>query len=263
MMESRADTIVLPSDCRRLRTFNGLMAAVHLTQGILILLLSTDFSSHVTTAFLTFDKAADKLVTSNNTIFDLRLAPLIACFLFISALDHLLLTLPGIYPWYARNLRRGINYARWWEYAASAALMMAVIAMLTGLYDVGGLIMVFTLTAMMILCGLLMEMQNHATDQVNWAVFYLGCLAGLVPWIVVGLYLLSPGTPGHPPTFVYFIYISLFLFFNCFAVNMFLQYKKIGPWRDYLHGERVYILLSLTAKSALAWQVFAGTLRNV
>jgi hypothetical protein len=43
---------------------------------------------------------------------------------------------------------------------------------------------------------------------------------------------------------------------------MVLQYRKIGPWRDYLFGERVYILLSLFAKSALAWQVFSGTLRG-
>jgi hypothetical protein len=30
--------------------------------------------------------------------------------------------------------------------------------------------------------------------------------------------------------------------------------------RDYLYGEKVYIVLSLTAKSALAWQVYAGAL---
>jgi hypothetical protein len=42
---------------------------------------------------------------------------------------------------------------------------------------------------------------------------------------------------------------------------MFLQYRKVGPWKDYLFGERVYVFLSLFAKSALAWQVFAGTLR--
>jgi len=41
---------------------------------------------------------------------------------------------------------------------------------------------------------------------------------------------------------------------------MVLQYKKVGPWRDYLFGERMYVLLSLVAKSALAWQVFGGTL---
>ncbi len=51
------------------------------------------------------------------------------------------------------------------------------------------------------------------------------------------------------------------MFFNVFAVNMLLQYRRLGRWRDYLYGERVYMPLSLTAKSALAWQVFAGTLQ--
>jgi hypothetical protein len=34
----------------------------------------------------------------------------------------------------------------------------------------------------------------------------------------------------------------------------------VGRWRSYLFGERTYFVLSLVAKSALAWQVFAGTL---
>jgi len=34
----------------------------------------------------------------------------------------------------------------------------------------------------------------------------------------------------------------------------------VGKWAEYLRGERAYIVLSLVAKSALAWQVFAGTL---
>ena len=57
------------------------------------------------------------------------------------------------------------------------------------------------------------------------------------------------------------IFASLFVFFNVFALNMLLQYRRVGRWREYLYGERVYMLLSLTAKSALAWQVFAGTLQ--
>jgi len=39
-----------------------------------------------------------------------------------------------------------------------------------------------------------------------------------------------------------------------------LQYKPVGKWANYLRGEKAYIVLSLVAKSALAWQVFAGTL---
>ena len=38
---------------------------------------------------------------------------------------------------------------------------------------------------------------------------------------------------------------------------MILQYKKVGKWKDYLYGEKVYIILSLVAKTLLAWLVFA------
>lgn len=63
-----------------------------------------------------------------------------------------------------------------------------------------------------------------------------------------------------PPTFVYAIIITIFVFFNCFALNQWLQYRGIGKWKDYVHGEVVYIVLSLVAKSLLAWQIFANTL---
>lgn len=258
-------TTALPATFERLRLFNAAMALLHSAQGVLMLLLSTDFSLPVTTSFLEFDEVSEKLVATDNTLLDLRIAPLVASFLFISAFAHLALTLPGLYQWYVRNLRLGINYARWYEYALSASVMIVVIAMLTGMYDLGSLILIFALNAAMISFGLLMEIQNHGAAEVNWTPFILGSIAGSIPWIVIGLYLLAPASRsiGDVPTFVYAIYVSLFVWFNMFAVNMFLQYRKIGPWRDYLFGERMYIILSLTAKSLLAWQVFAGTLRPV
>ena len=42
---------------------------------------------------------------------------------------------------------------------------------------------------------------------------------------------------------------------------MILQYKKIGKWKDYIYGERVYIILSLVAKSILAWFVLFGAMQ--
>gem|GEM_PF-1135464 len=54
--------------------------------------------------------------------------------------------------------------------------------------------------------------------------------------------------------------VRFFVFFYIFAINMVLQYKKVGPWKDYLYGERVYIVLSLLAKSVLCWLIFTGTL---
>jgi hypothetical protein len=43
---------------------------------------------------------------------------------------------------------------------------------------------------------------------------------------------------------------------------MFLQYKKIGPWKEYVYGEKAYIWLSLTAKTALAWIIVLGTINQ-
>ena len=89
--------------------------------------------------------------------------------------------------------------------------------------------------------------------------------AGIVPWVVIGIYLggATLAASGSIPSFVYGIYASIAFFFNIFAVNMILQYKQVGKWKDYLYGEKMYIVLSLVAKTLLAWQVFFGTLRPI
>lgn len=66
--------------------------------------------------------------------------------------------------------------------------------------------------------------------------------------------------PAEVPWFVYAIMGSYFVFFNLFPINMILQYKKVGKWSNYLYGERGYIMLSLIAKTVLAWLVFFGVM---
>jgi len=141
--------------------------------------------------------------------------------------------------------------------------MIVVIAMLVGMYDLSSLILIFALNATMNLFGLMMELHNQRTERTDWTSFYFGSLVGGVPWIVIIVYFLGAvsGNSGTVPTFVYVLIVVLLIFWITFPVNMVLQYKKVGPWKDYLFGEKVYIILSLTAKSLLAWQVFAGTLR--
>jgi hypothetical protein len=246
----------------KLRRFNALMGVFHFVQGVLMLALSNDFTVPINTSFLKYDEATESLVSNPQTAFELPLGPVIASFLFMSALAHFLVAAPGTNGWYVRNLKKGVNYARWIEYSFSSSVMIVAIATLFGMYDIAGLLVLFALNAAMILFGWMMELHNQTTPKTDWTAFIFGSLAGIVPWIAVGIYFVGSVTSGeNVPNFVYAIYISLFIFFNIFAVNMVLQYKKVGRWQDYLYGERTYIVLSLVAKSLLAWQVFFGTLQ--
>jgi len=244
-----------------LRKFNLTMGFLHLAQGIAILLLSKVFTLPISGSFLAFNVNTQSLEPTTVALFNLSLPILIAIFFFLSATAHFVIA--TVYnKQYNKDLSRGINKARWIEYSLSASIMMIAISLLVGIYDVMSLVMIFALAAIMNLMGLVMEIHNQTTKQTNWLSYWVGCLAGLVPWLVVSFYMwLGANNGSSAPTFVYWIFVSIFLFFNCFAVNMVLQYKKIGPWKDYLYGERAYIILSLVAKSLLAWQVFAGTLR--
>ncbi|MEI7689595.1 MAG: heliorhodopsin HeR [Candidatus Saccharibacteria bacterium] len=244
-----------------LRKFNLFMGGLHLVQGILVLILSKAYEIQISGAFLKFNEATFRLEPQTKELFGLSLPMLIAVFFFLSATAHFIIA--TVYnKKYNSDLEKGINKARWIEYSISASIMMVSIALLVGVSDIMSLVMIFALTSVMNLMGLVMEIHNQTTKKTSWISYIIGCLAGAVPWVVIAFYFWMSADNGKAaPTFVYWIFVSIFVFFNCFAFNMVLQYKKIGNWKNYLYGELAYIVLSLVAKSLLAWQVFAGTLR--
>jgi len=243
------------------------MAGLHFVQGVAVVILSKSTTFPLNTSYLTLDTLASKtgspvLVSATRQIGNINLAYLVAAFFFMSAIAHLIIA--TVYRnTYEKNLKKGMNQARWVEYSISASTMMVGIAMLSGVYDASSLLMIFALDFIMNMMGLVMEVHNQTTKKTNWLSYAIGCVAGIVPWLVFAIYIVGARNygSGQIPSFVYWIYVSMFIFFSSFAVNMYLQYKKIGKWADYLYGEKVYMILSLVAKSLLAWQVFFGTLR--
>jgi len=240
----------------RLRIYNVVMGFLHLAQGIAVVALATDFTLPITTTFLEGPPGTPPPAPS--VLFDVSVAWGVAAFLFLSAIAHFTISLV-VFPWYVANLKQNRNYARWIEYSVSSTIMVVLIALLPGITDIAAIIAIMGANVSMILFGLLQEKYEEPGSG-NWLPFTFGCIAGLAPWLGIAIYLWTPGSSAEPPAFVYWIFVSLFVFFNSFALNQWLQYKQVGKWRDYLFGESAYILLSLVAKSLLAWQVFAGTL---
>jgi hypothetical protein len=243
-----------------LRNWNIGVGLVHLAQAIAILILSNDFEIPVQSKVATGPPGTP--LETEKVFFDVPYGPVIAAFLLLAAIDHLL-TGTVARGWYERQLARGVNPARWAEYSVSASLMIVLIAMLTGITDLYALIGLFGVNASMILFGWLMERENPPDRPVTWWAFSFGCFAGIVPWVAIAISIVtSQQEGGEVPTFVWAILVSLFLLFNSFALNQWLQYRRVGKFRDYYFGELVYLILSLAAKSALAWQVFGGTLAD-
>jgi hypothetical protein len=149
--------------------------------------------------------------------------------------------------------------------------MILAIAYLSYIRDFPALIAIAGCNVAMILFGWSMEAANEGRlargERPDWKHYVFGCIAGAVPWVAIVSLLAAYSFQGDLPAgagipaFVYAIVATLFISFNVFAATMVLQFGRIGRWREYLVGEKTYMVMSLVAKSLLAWQVFSGTLR--
>lgn len=248
----------------RLRVYNIVAGSLHLLQAvgfaIVLTMLSKQVLFAVTADYLAGPPGAP-IPPERVTVFNINIGIGVVVFLALSAFFHFLISSPWFFKRYKNGLLQNHNYFRWTEYALSSSIMIWLILAINGVTDIAALFAVFTANAAMILFGALQE-KYEKPGSGGMLPFIFGSMVGSVPWIIVLIYFLRPGSASNvmAPGFVVGIVISLFLFFNTFAVNQWLQYKQVGKWKSYLQGERTYITLSLIAKTALAWQVFSGAI---
>lgn len=257
-----------PTTNEKLVNFNLIMGFFHLVQAALMLFLATnviqkisEFSPKIIQRYQEFDVTTKTLVPASKELFSLPFGVLVASFLFISAAAHFIIVRNS--KKYIDGINKGINRFRWFEYALSSSVMIVLIATLFGVYDIATLILIFAANAAMNLFGLVMEELNSGANKkkINWGPFVWGSIAGLAPWIVILTYMFGTGSFDMVPWFVWAIIGSYFVAFNSFPINMILQYKGVGKWKNYIYGERVYIVLSLVAKTVLAWLVLFGAMQ--
>jgi hypothetical protein len=253
---------------KRLRRMNIIAGILHTITGVAMLALGflLEWERPIYTFYLKYEVIRDggelifKIYPNPQVVFTLKyLGVLVALFPLMSAAAHFIIAGPK-FDKYVENLKKGMNPYRWYEYTFSSSVMIVLIAIFIGVLDIWSLVMIFALNAVTMLLGYLMELINQYTEKTNWSPFLIGWISGIVPWIVLFAYFFAAISTAEtkPPTFVYLIFFIYFILFNIFPLNMYLQYKRVGKWKGYLYGEKVYIILSLVAKTLLAWIVFAG-----
>jgi hypothetical protein len=248
----------------RLRNYNLVAGTLHLVQaavfGFFLVGLERQVTFPVTVDYMT-GPPGSPLPPERVELFDINIGFGVVAFLLMSAFFHYLISSPMFFGRYSGGLRNSRNYFRWVEYSLSSSVMIWLIAQLTGISDISALVAIFAVNASMIFFGALQEKYERPGSK-GFLPFIMGCMTGIVPWLLIGLYTLQPGSTSaaEVPGFVIVIIITLFVFFNTFAINQALQYHQWRSWANYLRGERMYITLSLVAKSVLAWQVFSGAI---
>ena len=260
-LETQVNTTI-DTEISKLKRLNLIAGALHLASLLAILFLANDAKLPVNAIYLTEAPGTGNFTDPIN-LFNLKIGYMVAAFLALSAFFHFFISSPAMFGKYTVGLKNHINVFRWVEYSLSSTIMIIVILQLNGTADYIALIGIAGVNVSMILFGWLQEKYTTPGDG-DLLPFWFGCIAGIVPWLATLANILSPKGPAESttPGFVYGIVISLFILFNCFAIVQYKQYKAQGKWANYLRGERTYIILSLVAKSLLAWQVFSGSLAS-
>ena len=248
-------TGVTPERLARLRRWNVGLAVLHAAQAVLVVVLSTGFAITITSSVP--EGPPGTAAPAPSALFGLDIGIAVAVFLAMAALDHLL-TATAVRRTYERDLAGGINRFRWVEYSFSASLMVVLICLYSGITEITALLAIIGANVGMILFGWLQERMNPpGRTSTTMLPFWMGTLVGLAPWAAIGFNVAAAETV---PGFVYGIVLTQAVFFFSFGLNQWLQYRGVGRWADYAYGEKAYLVLSLAAKSVLAWLIFGGSL---
>lgn len=253
---------IRPPPYQRLERLNLALALIHTLSWALIATLATStWPVYVTrsdskwapinaTSLESCDNTPCRIEVTHRRAFEVSVEHFVLAFHAPAVLSHLYAALFS-YDAYSRVPR--VPH-RWLEYSVSASIMMVCILLLTGITDIWTLLLAFTLCAGTQAMGYLGEF-----EMASWRYFYVGCLLMTPIWVVVyySFYKSISNANKEPPEFVKYIVWSLFLLFMCFAWVNFRQRRGSITW---VGAEYWYMFFSLTAKTALAWQIFYGAL---
>jgi Heliorhodopsin len=178
-----------------------------------------------------------------------------------AGINHLLAILPYFREKYEYHIERHQSPQRWIEYSISCPLMRVIIAQVAGVTDIYTLVLSFFLGQACIIFGLLHERlnaKNRADGYVqDYSAFWASCLSHMASWGVVFAYFVE-GMAEVDNNLALGLVLTLFILELTFPLVFVLQWRKIGPFQDFLVGEFTFCLLSFTAKTFLAWTTLIG-----
>ena len=272
-----------------METLNLVAVVAHATQAVTVLCILV-IQQHNNTASAFFDHGRfplsktvrtfkNNLVTTTQITSGTIEVPIIILFFFI-----LSACFQGAAAFYYRG-RSG--YLRFVEYSLSASIMMLAISAETGITDAYFMQSAFVLTWATQILGLTAELSQTTQRPYLWVLphcaAWVTCLSAYLPSFDA-FFLSTSLSDKQPPAYVTALVVIQMILFICFGIVQALSLTQKAVWyrRLYCHQnyiiqnftynfdmeierievatESLYIILSLVAKTSLAWIILVPAL---
>jgi hypothetical protein len=165
---------------------------------------------------------------------------------------------------YEKSLKHQVNTVRWIQNGVSNGLILIMVGLLAGIYDLAMLGVLFVLP---IIANVIMLVEEKRDNQQQiklskWQI--LSFITAVIPLLVILCYVISADIYGVSgiATYYYFIFGTVILFYLANFINQLLRVKKFEMWKRYIYSEQVYMILEAVIKTALIWQIVVGVLRS-
>lgn len=246
---------------------------LQLTSGIVFVVLAIAaglLMNHMTYQISIGYLAKNELASRTSTVFVPALRPIFDIELrwivvFVLALSALL---PLVYVlWWQKRYQKSLVARswswRWLDAAVTSALLMEVVALLSGVQDIMLIKLVGGLTAISAVLGWLVERQSTGRGKGGHALSVLAVVCAALPWLVVAVYAISTPVWGmiRSSWFVYGLYLVLGLAAVTWWLNFWYGQTKFRRWKDYAFVERNYVIINGLAKVAFAVILIVGLWR--
>lgn len=245
---------------RRLRTFNRTAATTHLLLAaglVYALVLLDEPVSFDGAAAVLFGGRHVSVSAGQSTLF---IGMALILFLLVSTVMHFRVSTPTAFG-YTIGIKNGHNTYRWVDFALSSSLLLWVLAEITAIAHTSAFLVLLCANVALLVFGARLE-KADARLPALYSGLLIGALIAALPWLAVLFYVMGPGSTGEtrPAVFIFLLILTVFITAAAFTLNQLLPRFRVGPWRDFVFGEGVYIGLNLIAKVALTGQIVAAAL---
>lgn len=285
--------------------FHMLLASFFITQGVVQLVFSRE---NVTIPVLN-TKANDTPWKSSTEyqseeLFRIQMMPFVSSFMLITGAFHVLYAFLCFV-----EMNDNVPAVRWAEYSVTSTIMVLAIGMMSGVSAITSIVSTGACNVTMIFMGYLIDrcifIENevlrtsnkrnkkiefaesnteesksllpissgdlsHHVACVAYGCFFVGCVAGLGPWVSI---FVSLALAGVVPAMVYAITLSICFNYFLFGMHAFVYLycvfnssnqqtclSRFKKW--YINNkEPIYMFLSFWTKTQLSWMVYAAFLQ--